>query len=93
MTIATMIISIATLLTLLAAVSVALVNRWYGGHFSAAVECRNVMEADGQMHDQYSFTASRSNTFIGHTVGRAYIAFAAVRYDRLLREHRPATAA
>lgn len=93
MTLATMIISIATLLTLLAAVSVSLVNRWYGEHFSSAVECRNVMEADGQARDQFSFTASRSNTFIGHTVGRAYIAFAAARYDRLMRKYRPAAGA
>jgi hypothetical protein len=92
MTLATLIIAVATLLTLLAAVSVALVNRWYGEHFSSAVECRKVTEADGQEHDHYSFTASRSNTFIGHTVGRAYIAFAAVRYDRLMRKRPPATA-
>ncbi len=93
MTLATMIISIAALLTLLAAVSVALVNRWYGEHFSSAVECRKVMQADGQEHDDYSFTASRSNTFIGRTVGRAYIAFAAVRYSRLMRKHaRPISA-
>jgi hypothetical protein len=93
MTLATIVILIATLLTLLAAVCVALVNRWYGEHFSSAVERRKVMEADGQLHDHYSFTALRSNTFIGHTVGRAYIAFAAVRYDRFMRKHRPATAA
>ncbi|MBN3776998.1 hypothetical protein G3O06_05365 [Burkholderia sp. Ac-20345] len=85
----TTIISIATLLTSLAALSLWLLNRWYGVHFSSAVECRKVLEADGQEHDHYSFTASRSNTFIGRTVGRIYIAFAAARYDRLVRKHRP----
>jgi len=89
MTTITMIFSIAAVLTSLAALSVGLLNRWYGEHFSTAVECRKVLEADGQEHDQYSFTASRSNTFIGRTVGRVYIAFAAARYDRLVRKHRP----
>jgi hypothetical protein len=93
MTFATMIISMATPLTLLAALSVSLVSRWYGEHFYSAVECRKVMEAHSQERDHYSFTASRSNTFIGHTVGRAYIAFAAARYARLMRKHRPATSA
>ncbi|MBB4518146.1 hypothetical protein GGD68_006952 [Paraburkholderia fungorum] len=88
MTLATMIISVIALLTLLAALSVALVNRWYGEHFSSALECRKVMQADGQEHDDYSFSASRSNTFIGRTVGRAYISFAAVRYNRLMLKHR-----
>ncbi|WP_241299385.1 hypothetical protein [Burkholderia stabilis] len=90
MTLITMVVSIATLLTLLAAMSVALVNRWYGEHFSSAIESRKVMEADGQERDQYSFTASRSNTFIGNTVGRVYIAFAAARFDR---KHRPLASA
>ncbi|WP_156432566.1 hypothetical protein [Burkholderia sp. MSMB1498] len=85
MTLIMMIVSIATLLTSLAAVSVALVNRWYGEHFSTAIERRKVTEADGQTHDHYSFSASRSNTLIGRTVGRIYIAFAAARYDRLVR--------
>jgi hypothetical protein len=93
MTLATMIISIATLLTLLAALSVGLLNRWHGEHFAAAVECRKNLEADGQEQDLYSFTASRSNTLIGRTVGRAYIAVAAARYDRLVRKHRPIAAA
>jgi hypothetical protein len=88
MTLATMIISVVALLTLLTAASVALVNRWYGEHFSSTVECRKMMQADGQEHDDYSFSASRSNTFIGRTVGRAYISFAAVRYNRLMLKHR-----
>jgi hypothetical protein len=89
MTLITMVVSIATLLALLAAMGVALINRWYGEHFSTAIESRKVMEADGQERDQYSFTASRSNTFIGNTVGRVYVAFAAARFDRLDRKHRP----
>ncbi|CAB3740255.1 hypothetical protein LMG22037_06376 [Paraburkholderia phenoliruptrix] len=93
MTMTTMIISIATLLTLLAALTIGLLDRWYGKHFAAAVECRKVLEADGQEQDHYSFTASRSNTFIGRTVGRVYIAFAAARYDRLVRKHQPIAAA
>lgn len=93
MTLATMIISVVALLTLLAAVSVALVSVWYGEHFSSAVECRKVMQADGQEHDDYSFSASHSNTFIGRTVGRAYVSIAAVRYNRLmLKRRRPISA-
>ncbi|WP_175977033.1 hypothetical protein [Burkholderia sp. BCC1047] len=90
MTLVTMAISIATLLTLLTAVSVALINRWYGEHFSAAIECSKVLGMNGDEHGHYSFTASRSNTLIGRTVGRAYIAFAKARYERLMRMHRPA---
>ncbi len=89
MTTMTTVISIAALLTSLAALSVGLLNRWYGVHFSTAVECRKVLEADGQEHDHYSFTALRSNTFIGRAVGRVYIAFSASRYDRLTRKNRP----
>ena len=89
MTTMTTIISIATLLTSLAALGVGLLNRWYGMHFSTAVERRKVLEADGQEHDHYSFTASRSNTFIGRTVGRVYIAFSGARYDRLMHKNRP----
>lgn len=85
MTTITIVISIATSL---AALSVGLLNRWYGVHFSTAVECRKVLEADGHEHDRHSFTAWRSNTFIGRTVGRVYVAFAAARYDRLERKHR-----
>lgn len=88
MTLATMIISVVALLTLLMAASVALVNRWYGEHFSSGEECRKMMQADGQERDDYSFSASRSNTLIGRTVGRAYISFAAVRYNRLMLKHR-----
>jgi hypothetical protein len=91
MTTITMILSIAAVLTALAALGVALLNRWYGEHFSTAVDCRKVLEANGKEHDHYSFTASRSNTFIGRTVGRVYIAFAAARYDRLVRKHRAIT--
>ncbi|MEW6343065.1 MAG: hypothetical protein AB1704_20580 [Pseudomonadota bacterium] len=93
MTTITMIISIAAVLTALAALSVALLNRWYGEHFSTAVDYRKVLEVDGKEHYHYSFTASRSNTFIGRTVGRVYIAFAAARYDRLVLKHRPITTA
>lgn len=82
------IISLATLLTSLAALGLWLLSRWYGVHFSTAVECRKVLESDGKEHDHYSFTASRSHTSIGRTVGRVYIAFAAARYDRLVRNQR-----
>lgn len=89
MTTITWIVSIASLFTALAALSVGLLNSWYGVHFSTAVECRKVLEADGQQRDHHSFTASRSNTLIGRTVGRVYIAFASARYDRMMRKRRP----
>lgn len=53
----TMRISIASLLVSLAALGVALLNRWYGEHFSAAVSCRKIVELDGQECDHYSLSA------------------------------------
>lgn len=89
MTTINIIVSIAALLTSLVALSFALLNRWYGVHFSSAVECRKVLESDGQQREHYSFTASRANTFIGRTVGRVYIRITSARYDRMARKHRP----
>ncbi|MBB5547585.1 hypothetical protein [Paraburkholderia fungorum] len=54
MTTITMIISISAVLAGLAALSAGLLNRWYGEHFSTAVDCRKVLEADGKEHDRYS---------------------------------------
>ncbi|WP_157763920.1 hypothetical protein [Paraburkholderia aromaticivorans] len=89
----TLAFGIAVLLASLLALGISLVKYWAGEHYSAAVECRKVLEPDGQERDHYSFTGSRSNTFIGRTVGRVYIACAGARYDRMVRKHRPATTA
>ncbi|MDR6208163.1 hypothetical protein [Paraburkholderia graminis] len=89
----TMAFGVAVLLASLLTLGISLVKYWAGEHYSVAVECRKVLEPDGQERDHYSFTGSRSNTFIGRTVGRVYIAFAEGRYDRMVRKHRPATTA
>lgn len=89
----TLIVATAALLASLAALCIALVKRWEGWHYSAAVSCNKVVDGDGQERDHYSFTASRDNTLIARTVGRAYIAVAEARYDRLVGKHQPVSAA
>jgi hypothetical protein len=91
--IVTMAFGITVLLGSLLALGISLGKYWAGEHYSVAVECRKVLEPDGQERDHFSFTGSRSNTFIGRTVGRVYIAFAGARFDRMMRKHRPATTA
>lgn len=43
-------------------------------HFSAYTQCQRVIGADGKERDAWSFSAWHSNTVIGLTIGKAYIA-------------------
>ncbi|MBY8608188.1 hypothetical protein K7N18_25510 [Burkholderia arboris] len=89
----TLTIVTAALVASIAALCVVLVKRWEGWHYSAAISYAKVVDAEGRERDHYSFTATRDNTLIARTVGRAYIALAQARFDRLVRKHHPINAA
>ncbi len=55
-------------------------------HFYAHSQCSRVIGQDGQEHDSWSFTFGHSNTLIGRTIGRLFIAVAHAKHARMIRK-------
>ncbi len=55
-------------------------------HFYAHSQCSRIIGRDGQERDSWSFTSGHSNTLIGHTIGRFFIAVAYGKHIRMARK-------
>ncbi|WP_155293125.1 hypothetical protein [Comamonas testosteroni] len=80
-----LVISVAALVVACLALYVTVSSRTTE-HFHAYSQFRRVVGHDGKERDCWSFNAAHSETFIGRTFGKIYIAMAHAKHARMVRK-------